>query len=356
MADYQYKLTAHYDQDPTPTYQLTCGKYPEGSLEVWEDATSGVSVATGEIWYYWHDSNTNGPVWTDDNASMADIAVEQSWTGVINPNNFHLIVSPVNTTLTKLNRYGVTGNPGPNTPCRLISVLDRNNNVELTARDCQVGVPHGPIALDSPYQFPISFPISFDVPPNSESSSTAFWIKNQTEGGSSYDHIWAGVMFKNNYQVYKLHYNANGGSGAPASQTVGTTNDSNTFTVSSTKPTWSGHRFDGWAEDSSGGGTIYQGGDTITLSRGSGTSSEKTLYAVWTPDYRPGAALDTNTNIWKSHNRTNGACHVLSNTGNMTWQECRTVGGAEGYKGNPPLILTAPNANSWRDQKLLGKE
>ena len=72
-------------------------------------------------------------------------------------------------------------------------------------------------------------------------------------------------------------------------------------------------------------------------------------------DYRPGATLDTDTSIWKSHNRVNGACHILSDVGNMTWTECRTVGGAEGQKGNPPLILTAADASSWRNQKKLGK-
>lgn len=73
-------------------------------------------------------------------------------------------------------------------------------------------------------------------------------------------------------------------------------------------------------------------------------------------DYRPGATLNTNNSIWRSHDRTNGACHILSNTSSMHWHECRTVGGDEGEKGNPPLILTAPNANSWRNQKKLGKE
>lgn len=73
-------------------------------------------------------------------------------------------------------------------------------------------------------------------------------------------------------------------------------------------------------------------------------------------DYRPGATLNSNSGVWWSHNRENGACHVLSNVGNMTWQECRTVGGDEGAKGNPPLILTAADANSWRNQKLLGKQ
>lgn len=69
-------------------------------------------------------------------------------------------------------------------------------------------------------------------------------------------------------------------------------------------------------------------------------------------DYRPGTSLDTNTGVWKSHNRENGACHVLKNG---VWQECRTVGGDEGEKGNPPLMLRSPNANSWYNQRLLGK-
>lgn len=73
-------------------------------------------------------------------------------------------------------------------------------------------------------------------------------------------------------------------------------------------------------------------------------------------DYRPGATLDTGTSIWKSHNRTNGACHVLSNINNMTWQECRTTDGDSGGQGNPPLILHSADANSWYNQKKLGKE
>ena len=76
-------------------------------------------------------------------------------------------------------------------------------------------------------------------------------------------------------------------------------------------------------------------------------------------DYRPGAVLKgaeewmPTTGDYISHNRLNGACHVRTNNG---WQECRTTGGFDGEKGNPPLILTAGNADSWRDQKLIGKE
>ena len=76
-------------------------------------------------------------------------------------------------------------------------------------------------------------------------------------------------------------------------------------------------------------------------------------------DYRPGAVLKgaeqwmPTTGDYISHNRLNGACHVRTNN---SWQECRTTGGFDGEKGNPPLILTADNDSSWRDQKLIGKE
>lgn len=70
-------------------------------------------------------------------------------------------------------------------------------------------------------------------------------------------------------------------------------------------------------------------------------------------DYRPGTSLDTNTSIWKSHNRTNGACHVLNGS---TWQECRTLDGDSGGQGDPPLMLRQANASSWYNQRLLGKQ
>lgn len=83
---------------------------------------------------------------------------------------------------------------------------------------------------------------------------------------------------------------------------------------------------------------------------------DKQVWASWFDfDYRPGATLDTNTSVWKSHNRINGACHVLSDASNLTWQECRTLGGDASGQGNPPLILHAANANSWYNQKKLGK-
>lgn len=81
-------------------------------------------------------------------------------------------------------------------------------------------------------------------------------------------------------------------------------------------------------------------------------------------DYRPGSTLKTNnpyypgdqTGVWLSHNKSDGAAHVLADVGNVTWQEMRTIDGDNGGQGNPPLILHQADANSWYNQKLLGKD
>lgn len=147
-----------------------------------------------------------------------------------------------------------------------------------------------------------------------------------------------------------LQYNANGGSGAPSNQTHSQTGDSHTFTVSNTKPTRANYRFDGWTYNSN----TYHGGDNITVYKATPTI---TLMAAWTKYYRPGATLSTTggNNVWYSNEKTNGACHVLSDVDNVTWQEMRTIDGASSGQGDPPLILHAADSNGWYNQKKLGK-
>ena len=72
-------------------------------------------------------------------------------------------------------------------------------------------------------------------------------------------------------RTYTVSYNANGGSGAPASQTK--TYGVN-LTLSSTIPTRAGYAFKGWATSSTGA-VAYQAGGTYTA------NSAVTLYAVW---------------------------------------------------------------------------
>lgn len=72
---------------------------------------------------------------------------------------------------------------------------------------------------------------------------------------------------------YTIKYNANGGSGAPSSQTkwYGTA-----LTLSSTKPTRTGHSFNKWNTASNGTGTSYNSGASYTA------NAAATLYAQWT--------------------------------------------------------------------------
>ena len=74
---------------------------------------------------------------------------------------------------------------------------------------------------------------------------------------------------------YTVSYNANGGSGAPSSQTKW---KDQTLTLSSTKPTRTGYTFKGWAlskADADNGTWYYQSGGTC------GKNENLTLYAVW---------------------------------------------------------------------------
>ncbi len=73
---------------------------------------------------------------------------------------------------------------------------------------------------------------------------------------------------------YTISYNANDGSGAPASQTkwYGTT-----LTLSTTKPTRTGYTFKNWNTAANGTGTSYNSGASYTAD-----GSNITLYAQWT--------------------------------------------------------------------------
>ena len=73
--------------------------------------------------------------------------------------------------------------------------------------------------------------------------------------------------------VYTVSYNANGGTGAPASQEK---YYGKSLTLSSTTPTRSGYTFKGWATSSSAASANYSAGGTYTA------NASVTLYAVWT--------------------------------------------------------------------------
>lgn len=73
---------------------------------------------------------------------------------------------------------------------------------------------------------------------------------------------------------FELSYNANNGSGAPASVT-NVDYQSTTFKISTAAPTREGYLFRGWALSETATEPSYVGGDSLTV------TSNTTLYAVW---------------------------------------------------------------------------
>ena len=104
-------------------------------------------------------------------------------------------------------------------------------------------------------------------------------------GGSQTQRFYCQWQLK----TYTVSYNANGGSGAPSSQTK--THGVN-LTLSSTVPTRTNYIFQGWATSSTGA-VQYQPGGTFT------TNATTVLYAIWK---QAAATLDTvsNTEIGSS--------------------------------------------------------
>ena len=142
-------------------------------------------------------------------------------------------------------------------------------------------------------------------------------------------------------QFFKtLKYDANGGSGAPGNQQIPMSDP--TFTVSSILPTHPDWKFKGWADTSTAQTATYLPGQSYPTFSG----TEKTIYAVWEKDYRPGQILDNNT-IWQSHNRNSGADNVYNGS---SWQTMRTENGAVG-QDNPPYMR---HQSAWYNQRKIG--
>ncbi len=102
-------------------------------------------------------------------------------------------------------------------------------------------------------------------------SSLRTKIRKKLNEGYAYGWI---VSYKKNTlnSTFTVKYNANGGSGAPSSQTK--KNDT-TLKLSSTKPTRTGFTFLGWSTSSTATKATYSAGGTYTA------NSSATLYAVW---------------------------------------------------------------------------
>lgn len=116
---------------------------------------------------------------------------------------------------------------------------------------------------------------------SSKPSRTGYTFQGWATSASGSVSYAAGASYTANaavtlYAVWKINtytvsYNANGGSNPPSSQTK---TYGKALTLSSTKPTRTGHTFQGWAT-SSGGSVAYAPGASYTA------NAAATLYAVW---------------------------------------------------------------------------
>lgn len=350
MANYQWRATTTFKSDT----QLSYGVIPN-NFNTWQTDTIG--TPEGDTWDYWYrDTNTphydpQGHIYfVDADSSRVVVNVTDSWSTSVDAMN-NLTVT-ITTTVNYIVRDDLRGSNNNNYG-RTISIYRQQGGAIVWSGNDYI--------LDAAHTILASPGVSLGtrtivIPPGQVSNYTpSIYLHNQVIGESSYDDIWIGVQFRNILEApitFSLNYNANGGTGAPATQsTVAIT--SATFTVSNGTPTWGSYEFLGWSRtkytDSRTEADVeYVGGDTITLQR---TAPNVTLYAVWRMVYVPGKTLDASTGIWYSHNRKPDGSAKLWNGSNWT-SNMETIGGDGARTGNPPSIY---GNNDWRNMRKIGQ-
>lgn len=155
------------------------------------------------------------------------------------------------------------------------------------------------------------------------------------------------------YAVWKsnsftVKYNANGGSGAPASQTK---TYGVTLTLSSTVPTRLGHSFKGWGTSASATTAVYSAGGSYKA------NASVTLYAIWSSSYvKPRITNISVSRCDSSGNITDSGTYLLIKY-NWSTTYAVTKNGI-GYKLNSasdytPTWLTV-SGNSGSVNKVIG--
>ena len=172
--------------------------------------------------------------------------------------------------------------------------------------------------------------------------------------------------------TYTLHYDANGGSGAPPSESKISSEYHASFLISDKIPTRDGYTFKGWA-DSPYGKPIYLRADGYYwyCNVVNGQTNSKTLYAVWEVHNHNWGEWTSNGN--GTHTRTCNADSSHTETGNCSGgkaasteravcETCHTAYGALLQPAKtvittpPTLRLPAYVGNEYTDKALMGGE
>lgn len=359
MATYQWRAYTNYSSqsntcDGNP---LAHGVSPNDGAS-WKTATIGGGTETHTYEYYYSDATAycweGADCFCNASSSQVIFNVTETWTTSYNQTTNKMSVS-VHTVLNSVRRANTTGRQS-DLYGRTITIY-RGSDESLAATFYETGA-------QMLYDHQISGSVDLGTqtitvnPGNSGNDVSTLHIHNAVppEAGGSYDDIRAGTQFRNTLDppiTYTLNYNANGGSGAPATQTA-TGIASVTFTIASGTPTWGYYEFLGWSHiqhsDSRTEADVeYRAGDTITLQRANPTM---TLYAVWRMDYRPGKTYNSSNTTWWSHDRATGAANIR-NAANTGWTTMRTIGGDGSRTGNSPYIRSSSN---WVNQRRIGSE
>lgn len=159
-------------------------------------------------------------------------------------------------------------------------------------------------------------------------------------------------------QYYTISYNANGGSGAPSSQTK--THGVN-LTLSSAVPSRSGYSFAGWGTSSSDTSSNYNPGDTYT------SNSSITLYAIWSAKgyvvaYNANGGTGAPSNQSKQHGQTLTLSNTVPSRTNYTFLGWGLTSGStsvsydpgDSYTANSSVTLYAIWSLSYTKPRITG--
>lgn len=179
----------------------------------------------------------------------------------------------------------------------------------------------------------LSFTIS-SIEPTRSGYTFLGWSKSSTATSATYTAgdtvsvtyddltLYAVWEAEKRYYYAYLYYNANGGSGAPSTQSASiyasSATGSKSFTISSTQPSRSGYTFLGWSTSSGASSASYQPGGTISVSY----DASKTLYAVW-------KVVSYTSTLSYNANGGTGAPSAQTYTGSSTSSHTFTISSTE---------------------------
>ena len=143
---------------------------------------------------------------------------------------------------------------------------------------------------------------------------------------------------------FRVTYDANGGVGAPTNGTAGT---DTTFTVTSSKPTRTGHAFTGWNTRADGSGTSYAAAATFTM-----PPNDVALWAQWTVAAEPPATTTTTKPATTTTTTTTVAVASAPVIARLAAPQTEYVVSGRSVKIEP-LKQAPPPGDAW-DQSSMG--